>query len=407
MKKDNNEQIDIQKLIKEKGIKSIKDLDILFGQIKKSFIESALEEEFNQHMGYEKYDQNSRNVSSNYRKGKTRKTVSTDNGKITIEVPRDNDATFQPQVVKKHERNISRIEDQILMFYSKGMSTREIQDMIYQLFYLDLDKDTISRITDRIIPEIIEWQQRPLDELYPIIYVDGIRFKVRENSAYIEKSVYVILGIKESGYKEILGFWVSESESAKQWLNIFNELKTRGVKEILLACCDNLKGLSEAFKASFPDVKIQKCVIHQIRNSLRYVSPSDSNEFTSDMKKIYKSTSYDNALKALDDFDKKWSDKYSYAIKSWRNNFEELTTFFEFPNEIRKMIYTTNVIENLNRNIRKITKTKSGFTNTQSLTKLIYLKMKDIENSWNGRSISNWTLVMNQLRILFPDKFVV
>ena len=407
MKDNNIKDLDIKKLLEENDVKTLVDLDVLIGKMKKNFIESALEAEFDEHIGYAKHDQNSREVSNNYRKGKTQKTISTSNGKVTINVPRDNNSTFEPKIVKKHQRNIQQIEDQILFLYSKGMSTRDIQETLYQMFYCDLDKDTISRITDRILPEIVSWQQRPLELIYPIVYVDGIRFKVREESMYIEKSVYIIIGININGFKEILGFWIAESESAKQWLNIFNELKSRGVQEILLACCDNLKGISESFKAAFLDVCIQKCVIHQIRNCTRHVASSDLQNFVSDMKKIYKANSYKDALNALDDFEKKWGSKYTYAIKSWRNNFEELTTFFDFPNEIRKIIYTTNTIENVNRNIRSITKTKGGFTNTNSLMKVIYLKLMDIEKTWKARTIKNWPQIINQLIVLFPNKIVV
>ena len=224
---------------------------------------------------------------------------------------------------------------------------------------------------------------------------------------YVEKSVYIIIGINIDGFKEILGFWIAESESAKQRLNIFNELKSRGVQDILLGCCDNLKGISESFKAVFPDVNIQKCVIHQIRNCTRHVSSYDLQNFVSDMKKIYKTNSYKDALNAFDNFAQKWESKYSYAIKSWKNNLDESTTFFDFPNEIRKIIYTTNTIENLNRSIRSITKTKGGFTNTNALTKIIYLKLNDIEKTWKTRTIKNWSLIINQLRILFPNKIVI
>ena len=407
MKDSNEKDLNIKKLLEKNNVKTLVDLDILIGKMKKNFIEATLNAEFDEHIGYNKHDQNSREVSNNYRKGKTQKTISTSNGKVTINVPRDHNSTFEPKIVKKHQRNIQQIEDQILFLYSKGMSTRDIQETLYQMFYCDLDKDTISRITDRILPEIVAWQQRPLDSIYPIVYVDGIRFKVREESLYVEKSVYIIIGINIDGYKEILGFWIAESESARQWLNIFNELKSRGIQDILLACCDNLKGISESFKAVFPDVNIQKCVIHQIRNCTRHVASTDLQNFVSDMKKIYKANSYKEALVAFDNFAQKWESKYTYAIKSWKNNFNELTTFFDFPNEIRKIIYTTNTIENVNRNIRSITKTKGGFTNTNSLMKIIYLKLIDIENKWKARTIGNWPLIINQLRILFPNKIMI
>lgn len=400
----NNKNLDITKLIEQFNIEDINDLDKLFGQIKKEFIESALEAEFDEHIGYEKYDQNSRQVSNNYRKGKTNKTISTTNGKITIKIPRDEDATFEPKIIKKYQRNISKIEDQIIFLYSKGMSTRDIQDTIYEMFSCDLDKNTISRITDRIVPEIRAWQNRPLEKTYTVVYVDGIRFKVLEDSSYVEKSVYIIIGINIEGKKEILGFWISESESAKQWFIILNELKARGVEEILIACSDNLKGISESFKSAFPNVRIQKCIIHQIRNSVKFVNYKDLKDFNSDMKKIYKADNIKKATEALDEFEKKWESKYSYATRSWRNNFDELSTFFELPIEIRKIIYTTNTIENLNRNIRKITKTKGGFTTVRSLEKLIYLRLMRIQEDWGEHRIPNWITILNQLRILFPEQ---
>ena len=399
------QQIQCEEIIKKLDVKSLKDLNDLIGQMTKTFLEKSLETEFDEHMEYEKYDQNSRSISNNYRKGKTLKTVKTDKGELTIEIPRDNDSTFQPMLVKKYERNISGVEELVIKLYSKGMSTRNIESIVEQAYHFQISKDLISKITDKIIPEIHAWQNRPLENIYPIVYIDGIRFKIKEESIFCDKSVYIIIGVNLEGYKEALGFWISESESAKQWLNIFNEIKTRGVEKIALVCCDNLKGISESLLAAFPEIKIQKCVIHQIRNSSKHVSPKDLLEFNKDMKEIYKSSSYKNALNAFQKFEEKWIKKYKYAVESWRNNFEELTTFFEYPAEIRKIIYTTNTIENLNRNIRKITKTKGSFTTQTALVKLIYLRLTNIQDDWNKRAVHNWPLVMEQLRLLFPNIF--
>ena len=404
-KKEINEEKEIQKEILQKlKVSSYEDLRKAIGSLTQTFLETALNEEFNEHMGYEKYDQSSRDVSNNYRKGKTKKSVNTESGKLTIEVPRDENASFEPVILPKHQRNMLKVEEFIVQLYAKGTSVRDIEELVANIYKCQISKDMITRITDKLLPEIRSWQQRPLESIYPIMFIDGIRFKVRMDGIYQEKSVYVIIGINTEGLKEIIGFWISESESAKQWLTIFKEIKLRGVNDVLLVCSDNLKGISEAIQAVFSSARIQKCVIHQIRNSLKYVSPTDKQRFTADMKNIYKSNSFQEAKLALHEFAKKWSSKYKYAVESWERNFDELTTFFDFPLEIRKLIYTTNTIENVNRNIRLITKTKGGFTNEQSLIKLIYLRLMDIQDEWNKRTQRDWTIIFQQLRILFPNK---
>lgn len=391
-------------LLEELSINSKEDFKELISGLTKTFVEKSLKAEFDQHIGYEKWDQDSRSISDNYRKGTTSKVLKTNNGEFEIDIPRDSEGSFEPRLVKKYQRNINGIEENVLKLYAKGMSTREIDETFQSMYGVEVSKDTITRITDKILPEILAWQSRPIDDIYPIIFVDGIRFKVREDGKYSEKSVYIVMGINIDGFKDILGFWIGESESAKQWLNIFNELKSRGLKDVLIACSDNLKGISEAFRSAFPNTHIQKCIIHQIRNSIKHVRYDHLKEFTSDMKDIYQAASLDIALANLEKFDDKWSGKYGTSVKSWKNNIEELTTFFDYPMELRKVIYTTNIIENLNRNIRKITKTKSGFTSTNALTKIIYLKIIDIAQDWERSHLANWGIIINQLKIIFHER---
>lgn len=280
----------------------------------------------------------------------------------------------------------------------------EIENYIKELYNVELSKDTITRITDKILPEINEWLERPIEEVYLVIYVDGIRFKVKEDNWFVEKSVYILFGINTNGIKNVLHFSIAESESAKQWLTIFNQLKEKGLKDVLIFCCDNLSGISETIKSAFPNAMVQKCIIHQIRNSNKFVRYDDLKEFTKDMKKIYQSSSLELALKALEEFSEKWNNKYNYAIKSWNQNIKELTTFFNFPKELRKLIYTTNSIENLNRNIRKLTKTKNGFCTINSLKKMIYFSILNQSKNWDKR-IQNWGIFYNQLKILFEIEY--
>ena len=310
---------------------------------------------------------------------------------------------FESTLVKKYQTDVSHFDDKVIALYSKGLSTREIENYIKDLYGVELNKDTISRITDRILPEINEWLERLIKQIYPVVYIDGIRFKVKEDNKFVEKSVYILFGINTNGFKEVLHFSIAESESAKQWLTIFNQLKEKGLKDVLIFCCDNLSGISEAIKSAFPDSMIQKCIIHQIRNSTKFVKYNDLKEFTSDMKKIYQAPSIELALVALEEFNNKWANKYNYAIKSWNQNIDELTTFFNFPKELRKLIYTTNAIENLNRNIRKLTKSKNGFCTINSLKKMLYFSIINQSKHWQTR-IQNWGIIYNQLKILFDDR---
>ena len=379
---DTNKYLELAKSLK---LDSMDDINDLFKNLSKAIIENSLNAEMDEHLGYDKWDQSSRNKSNNYRKGYSNKKVKSSFGEFDIKIPRDKDAMFEPTLVKKYQTDISHFDEKVIALYSKGLSTREIQNYIKDLYDVELNKDTISRITDKILPEINEWLERPIQPVYPVIYIDGIRFKVKEDNKFIEKSVYILFGINTDGFKEVLHFSIAESESAKHWLTIFNQLKEKGLKDVLIFCCDNLSGISEAIKSAFPNSMIQKCIIHQIRNSTKFVKYTDLKEFTSDMKKIYQASSIELALDALEEFNKKWANKYNYAIKSWNQNIDELTTFFNFPKELRKLIYTTNSIENLNRNIRKLTKSKNGFCTINSLKKMLYFSIINQSKHWKTR----------------------
>lgn len=397
---DTNKYLELAKSLK---LDSMDDINDLFKNLTKAIIENSLNAEMDEHLGYDKWDQSSRNKSNNYRKGYSNKKVKSSFGEFDIKIPRDKDAMFEPTLVRKYQTDISHFDEKVIALYSKGLSTREIQNYIKDLYDVELNKDTISRITDKILPEINEWLERPIQPVYPVIYIDGIRFKVKEDNKFIEKSVYILFGINTDGFKEVLHFSIAESESAKHWLTIFNQLKEKGLKDVLIFCCDNLSGISEAIKSAFPESMIQKCIIHQIRNSTKFVKYTDLKEFTSDMKKIYQASSIELALDALEEFNKKWANKYNYAIKSWNQNIDELTTFFNFPKELRKLIYTTNSIENLNRNIRKLTKSKNGFCTINSLKKMLYFSIINQSKHWETR-IQNWGIIYNQLKILFDDR---
>ena len=392
----------VLEILNELNVSSLSEMKEVINELKKGLIEKVLEEELTDYLGYEKWDQNSRKKSDNYRNGYSNKTVKSNTGEIELSIPRDELGTFEPKIVKKYQNNISEIDEKIIFMFSKGMSTRDISECIYEMYGMEISKDFVSRVTDKILPDIQAWLSRPLKKIYPVVYIDGIRFQVKEDNQFIEKSVYIAIGINTKGIKEVLGFWISESESPKYWMSVFNDWKSRGVQQILIICCDNLTGISEAIKAVFPSTDVQKCVVHQVRNSTKFVRYDHLKEFCGDMKKIYSAPNLDVALEQLNEFENKWNSKYSYAISSWRNNINELTTFFKYPFEIRKLIYTTNTIENLNRNIRKVTKTKGNFTNTKSLEKLVYLIIQNQLEKWNSR-VSNWGIIYQQLKIIFED----
>lgn len=335
--------------------------------------------------------------------GHSKKTVRSEYGNIDLDIPRDRNAEFEPQIIPKYQREITGIEGQILSLYAKGMSNRDIEDHLNNLYGIDVSPSMISKITDKIIPEIREWQSRQLEDVYPIVFMDAIHYSVRKDGVVVKKAVYLAIGIDKEGRKEVLGFWIGENESSKYWLNVLNELKNRGVQDILIMSVDNLKGFSEAISSVFPKTEIQKCVVHQIRNSIRYISYKDAREFTSDLKEMYNAPTLEQSEFKLNELEEKWGKKYMAVINSWRSNWNELTTYFKYDTKIRKLIYTTNPIESLNRQLRKYTKTKSLYPTDEALMKSIYLSLKEATKKWTGR-IPGWGEIYSQLSIYFEGR---
>lgn len=363
----------------------------------KELTEVALEAELESHLSQE--------VLKNRKNGKSKKRMKTSQGTFELEVPRDRNSTFEPQIVKKRQTSISdEIETKIISLYSYGMSYSQIRENIEEIYGIEVSEGTISTITDKIIPKVKEWQARALDRLYPFVWMDAIHYKIRENSRYVTKAVYTVLGVGVDGKKEILGLYLSESEGANFWLSVLTDLKNRGVEDILIASVDGLKGFPEAIKSIYPKTEVQLCVIHQIRNSLRYVASKNSKEFMKDLKEVYQATTKDLAEENLLKLDDKWGKKYPIVLKSWHNNWENLSEYFKYPAEIRKIIYTTNIIESVHRQFRKLTKTKGAFPNENSLLKLLYMGIKNAEKKWT-MPIKNWALTLGQLSIIFEGRF--
>lgn len=392
----------IKQLIKEKNLKTVTDVHNALKEMFGDTIQRMLEAELENELGYSKYNYKDKKTS-NCRNGYSKKDVQTDMGEVQLQVPRDRKGEFEPVVVKKHQNDVSSIEDQVLSMYAKGMSVRDIQTHLSDIYGVEASPALISNITDKIMPVIRDWQSRPLQEVYAVLFLDAIHYKVRQEGQIVNKAAYMIIGIDLDGQKDVLGMWIGENESAKFWLNILNELKNRGVKDILITSVDNLSGFSEAISACFPKTQIQKCIVHQIRNSTRYVSYQDLKKFTTDLKPVYKAISEEKAQEELDRFEEKWGKKYPLAIKSWRSNWPELATFFRYPAEIRKIIYTTNIIESYHRQLRKVTKPKSVFPTDDALLKILYLITVDITKKWTGR-IQNWGLILAQFSIYFEDR---
>ena len=365
-------------------------------------IQTMLEAEIEHELGYAKHSMKDK-ATSNARNGHSKKTVRSEYGNIDLDIPRDRNAEFEPQIIPKYQREITGIEGQILSLYVKGMSNRDIEDHLNNLYGIDVSPSMISKITDKIIPEIREWQSRQLEDVYPIVFMDAIHYSVRKDGVVVKKAVYLAIGIDKEGRKEVLGFWIGENESGKYWLNVLNELKNRGVQDILIMSVDNLKGFSEAISSVFPKTEIQKCVVHQIRNSIRYISYKDAREFTSDLKEMYNAPTLEQAEFKLDELEEKWGKKYMAVINSWRSNWNELTTYFKYDTKIRKLIYTTNPIESLNRQLRKYTKTKSLYPTDEALMKSVYLSLKEATKKWTGR-IPGWGEIYSQLSIYFEGR---
>lgn len=383
-----------------KQFKSGAELNDFLKQIQKRGIEKMLEGELDSHLGYDKHQKSD---NSNARNGFTEKTVRTSLGESRIQVPRDRDSSFNPMIVPKRGNMVDGIENVIVSLYAKGMSNSDIEEQIREVYGFEVSTSTISRITDAITDDIVAWQNRPLEPVYLIVWMDGIVFKVRENSKVINKTIYMAVGLRRDGKKEVLGLWLGKNESAAFWMSVLTDMRARGVEDILITATDNLNGFTDTIRNVFPQSKTQICVVHQIRNACRYVVWKDKKTFTHDMKQIYNAPTKEAATAALKDFADKWENKYSYAIRSWRENWEDLTVFFEFPLEIRKIIYTTNIIENLNGKIRKYTKNKLSFPSDQAVMKSVYLALREATKKWS-MPIQNWGIVLNQFLILFEKR---
>jgi len=387
--------------------KTYEDLMGKNGAIKKLIaqtLEQMLESELTEHLGYEKYSPEGKN-SGNSRNGKTRKSIRNDNGELDLSVPRDRNGEFDPVIVKKYEKTIGPIEDKIISMYSKGMTTRDIQSHITELYGLEISPTLVSNITNKIVHLAEEWQNRPLEKLYPIVFFDAIHYKIRDESRKVtSKAAYTCLAVNHEGHKDLLGLWVGEAEGANFWLNILTELNNRGVEDIFIACIDGLKGFPEAINTIFPKTEIQLCVIHQIRNTLRYVSSKDQKEFIKQVKEVYKASTEDEALINLDRLEERWESKYRLAVKSWRNNWDNLATYFKYPPEIRKIIYTTNAVEALHRQFRKVTKSRSLFPNDDALKKMLFLAYGDLSKKWT-MPIQNWPIVLSNFSVYFEERF--
>jgi transposase-like protein len=386
-----------------KQFRTGEELNSFLQQLQKRGIEQLLEGEMDDHLGYNKHE---RSQQINARNGHSTKTIKTENGKTEIKIPRDRDASYSPALIPKRKSMVEGIENVIISLYAKGMSVSDIEEQIREVYNFEISTSAISRITDRITQDIIAWQNRPLDTVYPIVWMDGIVFKVRENSRVVEKTIYIAIGMNIEGKKEILGIWLGKNEAASFWMSILTDLKTRGVNDILITATDNLKGFTDAIRSVFPQATKQICIVHQIRNCCKYVSWTDRREFTADMKNIYNAPNHDAATLALDDLEKKWAHKYAYAIKSWRANWSELTAFLNFPLEIRKIIYTTNVIENLNGKIRKYTRNKLSFPTDEALLKSVYLAINESTKKWTMPH-KNWGQILNQFLIMFENRLII
>lgn len=392
----------IKHWIKEKNMKSVDDVQSALKDLFADTIQEMLEAEIESSLGYAKHDMKNKRTT-NSRNGYSKKTVRSEYGDVDIQVPRDREGDFEPNIVKKHQSNVTGIEDQILALYAKGVSTRDIQDHLQQLYGIEVSPTLISNVTNKIVPMIKEWQNRPLQAVYAVVFLDAIHFKVKQDGAIVNKAAYMVIGIDLDGHKDVLGIWIGENESAKFWLHVLNELKNRGVQDILITSVDNLRGFTEAISACYPKTEIQKCVIHQIRNSIKYVSYKDLKKITSELKPIYKAPTEQAALEELDQFEQTWGSKYPLMVRSWRNNWDEIATFFKYPPEIRKLIYTTNVIESYHRQLRKVTKGKAMFPTDDALLKMLYLVTMDVLRKWTGR-VQNWGQILLQLSVFFEDR---
>ena len=393
----------IAELIEEYDIRTAKDIEDALRELMGGTIQEMLEAELDEHLGYRSYE---RSDSSNYRNGKKTKKIRGNLGETEIEVPQDRDGTFEPKVVKKRQKDISGIEQKIISLYAKGMTTRQISDTIEDIYGFEVSDGMVSDITDRLLPQIEDWQKRPLDEVYPIVFIDAVHFSVRDNGHIKKLAAYVILAVSLTGRKEVLSIHIGENESAKYWLGVLNELKNRGVKDILVICADGLSGMKEAVNTAFPQTELQRCIVHQVRNTLKYVGAKNKKAFANDLKTIYHAPSEEAALKQLERVTEKWEKDDPNAMKSWYKNWDVISPIFKFSADVRKVIYTTNAIESLNSGYRRLNKQRSVFPSDTALLKALYLSTHEITKKWT-MLLRNWGRVLGELEIMYPDRLTV
>ena len=393
----------IRELLALSGVEGMEDIQQLFRETIAEFMESGLYAEMDEQLGYERYDVQGKETDDS-RNGHSKKTLRTSFGDTTIQVPRDRKGEFEPAILRKNQTSISQdVEAKIISMYAKGMSTTDIGDHIRDIYGIEVSESTVSRITDKVLPEAREWQQRPLESIYAVMFMDAIHYHVRSEGQIVKKAVYIAIGIDLSGRKDVLGMWVGENESAKYWATVLNSLRNRGVEDVFIACTDNLTGFANAIVAVFPKADIQNCIIHQLRNSSKYVSYKDLKALMADLKKVYAAVDEPSAEEALEAFSARWDKKYPKISASWRENWPNLCTYFKFSEELRRLIYTTNAIEGFNRQLRKVTKAKAVFPTDDSLLKMLYLAMLDITKKWTGRR-QDWAVIHAQLAVYYADR---
>ena len=392
----------IKGLLEHYQPKDAQDVQNMLKDLLGETLQDMLESEMDEHLGYSKYDYRNKETEDS-RNGYSAKTVTSSMGPIELDIPRDRNGEFEPQIVKKHQTDISTIEDQVLSMYAKGMTTRDISKHLQDVYGVDTSAEMISHMTDRILPIAREWQNRPLERKYAIVYMDAVHFNVREDNRTVKKAVYVAIGIRVTGQKEVLGMWIGGNESAKYWLGVLNEIKNRGTEDIMIVSVDGLTGFVDAIQAVFPKAEVQRCIVHQIRYSTKFISYKDRKEFVKDLKLVYKADTEEMAVVALDALEDKWGAKYPASVTSWRNNWPQLSVYFKYPPEIRRLIYTTNAIENFNRQLRKVTKAKSVFPTDDALFKILYLAMSEATEKWTGKAW-DWGQTLDQLYIYFEGR---
>ena len=392
----------LKKLIQEYDVKTTRDVQEMLKDLFAETIQEMLEAELDEHLGYDRYDNQNKNTT-NSRNGHRNKKVRSDFGEVGISIPRDRQGSFEPRIIKNYENDISGIEEQIIGMYSKGMSTRDISAHINSIYGIDVSHSLVSKITDRVLPLAKEWQNRALDTIYPVIFMDAIHYKVRTEGRIVNRAAYIAIGINLDGIKEVLGIWIGQNESSKYWLSVLNGLKNRGVKDILIICADGLTGIKEAIAAAYPNTEYQRCIVHQVRNTMKYVSEKDKKPFCTDLKTIYHAPTEEKAVEALERVTEKWSKKYPNSMKSWKQNWDAISPIFKFSADVRKVIYTTNAIESLNATYRKLNRQRSVFPSDTALLKALYLSTFEATKKWT-MPLRNWGQVYGELSIMYEGR---